>query len=333
MPPFVGSLANPEAIYARYLKEQLTKYISKLYLADTAEWWGYNNSLNFHNAVGDLPIGLDEIEYFTKQTYGEAAIYDGTGTDIPVVDVQLARLGKVKAVILINAAKWTRFDLDTQRVAESSGTAYPRLNIISEGVENMAEYLNRREHGIILYGIPKRGIFGLYNQPDVQTLDYSIANIYDPAIVTPQDLYEIFLTWVHTFMQSALISNSKMIVVKIPERLMRRLAEPYSEQTGTTVYEMITGDKGYSVKEITHAVENEGDNLILQGIMPAGSKRDRIIFKTTTPVLERSFYARNTLPAFQLSSLLYEQVSFSSTTGLYCPKKNRILYIDIRNSA
>ena len=317
----------------RYLKDQLVKYISNFFEIDQAEFWGLNLSLNFHVAHSDLPIGLEEIRYFAKQRFGQSAIYDGVATDIPVVDVLMGELGRVPTAIFINAAKWNYFDLEKQKTAENTGLNVPTLNIVSESQSAMAEYLNRREHYTVLYGVEERPIgerklYGIYNQPRANIV-LSSQNFYN---LPTENLYTIFLDLIHQFIESSLVSSSKQIEIKIPERLMRKMAEPYNQVSGVTLYEMITGDKvGYGISRITSARENEGANLLEHKVRD-DSQYDRIIFKTTTPCLQRSFYARNTLPIFQINSLTWEQVSFSATTGVFCPRLNRLMYVDFKNS-
>lgn len=328
----------------RYAKEQLIRYEDKFFEVDIDEFWGLNPDLNFHTSIADLPLGIEEIQYYGKEYYGSAAIYDGAATDIPVVDVSLSRdRESYRSAIFINGAKWTRFELEKQREADRSKIGIPSLSLIAEFQRAMAMYLNNREHYTVLYGIPDRGLYGLYNQPGVTTLDVPI-NLYDEGI-GGQAIYNQLISWIDQFVREAKLTSRNQVEIKIPDKLMKRLSIliPVVDTAGlpantiytgayTTIYEMLTSSvRGQPIKRITSALENEGDNLEYWQVFPAGRQRDRIIFKATTEVLERHFYPREQLPIWQIDSLRYEQISFSGTTGLFARRKNRMMYVDFKN--
>ncbi len=315
----------------QFLLSQLTKYQGRFYELDEAEFWGLNSELNFHSILPDLPLGLEQIEFFTKNYFGQSALFTGNATDIPVVNVQIAPLGRVPVAIFINAANWNFFQLQREAVAQSSQISIPSINVISESQAAAAEYMNRRQHYVSLYGIPERGIKGIYNLDGVYTMDIDI-NLYDPA-VTPQMIYEIFLNIIQTGTENCLVTNSMLLEVKIPERLNKRLAEPYSEMTGTTIKEMLTDpNKGYAVAKITSARENEGESLYRVGVFEeAWRNKDRILVKRVDAGIMRHVYPRRSLPVFQKNSLTWEQVNIEATSGTYLPNTNRVMYVDFKN--
>lgn len=344
MPLSLLETTRHEAI-GRYAKEQLIRYEDKFFEVDIDEFWGLNPDLNFHTASSDLPLGIEEIQYYSKEYYGSAAIYDGAATDIPVVDVSLTRdKESYRSALFINGAKWTRFELEKQREADRSNIGIPSLSLIAEFQRAMSMYLNNREHYTVLYGIPDRGIYGLYNQPSVTTLDVNI-NLYDETIGA-QQIYNLLIAWIDQFVREAKLTSRNQVEIKIPDRLMKRFSllipvvdtaglPPNTIYTGayTTIYEMLTTNtRGQAIKRITSAVENEGDNLEYWQVMTTGRQRDRIIIKATgADVLERHFYPREQLPIWQIDSLRYEQISFSGSTGLIARRRNRLMYIDFKN--
>lgn len=329
MPSFVEQ--NQIKYYGKYLEEQLIKHQKEFYKTDTLEHWGLNPDENFHTAYPDLRIGMDKMAFYTKENFGSAGIYDGMSNDIPIVNTQAGKLGEVNKVILMNAAEWSYFDLQQMEFAESTGYS-PTMDVIRGNQEAMGEFIDRKTHEIILYGEPEREIYGLYNQPGITQLKLDV-ELYNPA-VTPQDLYKIFLTIIQAFSDFSLITNPSMQDYKLPERFLKRLAEPYSNLTGTTLYQMLTSSQlGYNVSSISSARENSGLHLYQKNVFPSLlANRDRIIIKTTTPSISRNYYARTQFPPTEVDSIKWRQISFSGTTGLYTIRPNRVMYVDFLNT-
>lgn len=315
-----------------YLQDQLSKYKSSLYDIDTGEFWALNPNLNFIKRNADLPLGANDLVMFNRQYFGSAAIYDGKGSDIPIVSY-MNKMGKVPALIVIDGAEWNKFDLEKEELANSANRGLPRQSLTSINYLAMADFITRREHYLTLYGDETRNFFGLYNQPGITKIDYAVANVYDPVAVTPLALYRLFITWIGQFMAQSLNSRSQQIEIKIPERLMSRLSEPFSDASPEiTVFQMLTDpSKGRSVGSITSAIEGEGQNLI-QNITGLAANRDRLIFKSSGDALEQDFYPRDVSPEVMVNPITWQVVSYSGISSVYTGRSNRVMYIDIRNA-
>ena len=316
----------------QYLTEQLAVYKKALYQVDTGEFWALDPNVNFIKRNGDLPLGANELLMFNRQYFGSASIYDGKASDIPIVSY-MNRMGKVPAIIIIDGAEWNTFDLKQEALANSAGRGVPRQSLTNINYLAMADFITRREHYLTLYGEESRSIFGLYNQPGITKLDYAVTNIYDTATVTPAMIYALFIGWIGVFMSQSLNSNSGQIEIKIPERLMTRLSEPFSATSpNITVFQMLTDStKGRSVGSITSAIEGEGQNLILN-ITGLAATRDRIIFKSAGDALEQDFYPRDTSAEVQINPITWQVVSYSGISSVYTGRSNRVMYVDIRNA-
>jgi hypothetical protein len=319
-------------LLGNYLAEQLTDFRPNFYEIDTGEFWALDPNMNMITRNADMHIATEEIAFFTRKYFGSAAIYDGKGSDIPIVSHQTA-IGKIPAVVLINGSEWNIFDLERENKANASGLFVPRQSLTTLNYRGMADFLNRREHYITLYGVSSRGVYGLFNQPTPTVIDYAVNNIYDPAVVTPIDLYRLFIRWIQLFMRQAMISNSRQIEMKIPERLRVRLTEPYSNEAPTmTVMELLQDPmKGYAIGPITSCTESEGHNLSLN-VEGFPANRDRIIMKSSSDAIGQDYCPRNTTPETLVNPITWQVVSYSGISSVYTPRANRVMYIDYLNS-
>lgn len=310
-----------------YLDGELTKWISKLYLVDTGFLWALDPELNYINRSGDLMIGEESIDVLVSELIGSAAFYDGVATDIPKVSDRLMH-GSAPAKIIINSAEWSYFQLQREMVARANARGPQRKGLVQSYYEAMAEFISRKEHYTLLYGDPKNNMEGLFNVGNVTEVDFA-TNIYS---LTSTQLYNQFVTWIQLFITTSKVSNSASIRIKVPERLKMRLSEPYDVNSPSiTVYEMLTNpSKGYSVAEITSCTESEGQNLTLN-VAGFPSNRDRIIFQIVGECLEQNFAARQRSKVYE-HNLKFSCLSFSGMSSVYCPRPNRMMYVDAANA-
>ena len=323
-------------VFGLYLEDNLTVKSSVLYEEDKAKrYWMKNPSLNMTRIIPDLPLGVRNLETgFTLTEYGTAAIYDGQSNDIPLVDVLLESGKMVPALIFITGAKWSQFDLITERNAKRNGTNIPSLSIISRKLKAMGTWLNEREHDSLLYGIPNRNFYGLTNQPDVTTVDTAatVPNFYDG---TTQAIYEQFLEWIADFMDAADLTSSSQVHVKIPESFKRILAMPYdgANPSGGTLWSMLTNsDQAYYIGKITANKELEGTNLNEKGILPVATK-DMFIFQAMDDPdgLETHIFPRTRTEVKPNMLLDYLVGSYSSMSTLFLNKPETMQYLLVDN--
>lgn len=316
-----------------YLESQLTRYESTFFRVPKDIYWMLDPNKNMTQLIPDLPIGFQQIKNYQINHFGSAGIYDSASTDIPLVEFNLEGGNVVKSLIFINGARWNEFDLIQEQVSNQLGTMIPSFSIISEKNAAMGEYLNRREHYSLLYGIVNRGFYGLLTQPNVTLDDTSTAipNFYN---LTNEEIYDQFLIWISDFITQAQLSTASQIYIKIPEKLKYNMALPYNSSGPTTLWEMLTdSSKAYFVGKIDSAKELEGSNLLANGVL-AGSTKDMLIFTTLNNPdgLKAHYYPRNQTPVMKTSSLVYETVSYSGMTGIYLRNSDLLTYALIDNT-
>lgn len=327
-----------------FLKDQLTRTLPRIYETNYTRLWGLDNSLNFHIAIGDLPLGLDFLEAYFKSDAGQmAALYDGFSDDAPTVDVAIGKK-EFPAVIFIQAARWNLMDIEKFRVAQANRSDLPTLNIISAKQAAVGDYFNRREHHTILYGYPKRNVFGIFSQRGIATADatfqpYKKTNgAYN---VSTAELYEDITDIIWQFVNRAKLISPAQVQMKIPPRLGRRFLEIYKttagESVGMTIQQMLRSTElGLGVNSIVIHNELQGAELNKYVWNEAGngyydSNFDRIVFKATSYNPERHFFARRPFEPYRRSTLEYEQVTIGSTTGLLNFEEESMWYYDFSN--
>lgn len=336
----------------RYLEEQATLFLPGFYQPDIGNFWGLDKSMNMTSSIADLPLGLEEIKAFSKDYIGEVARFNGNAQDIPTVDVEFGELGGIKTAIYINAATWTKFELEKQKLAQANQTYMPSLDIVSEKMAAMGEFHNRNEHAVVLYGFDGDG--GIYNLSGVSALDIA-DDVYNDTF-TPKQLYNLIVNQIYEFKSDNFLKNMSRIELLIPTPLMRKMAEPINDNyDSVTVYQKLTdASQGFYVGTINDAFENEGENLntkINKGTDPYPVNRDRIIMKvkgtaqpTTNSILGnnnaknepivRHYFPRIVEQTFTPDGgLTYKKFSYSATSKSYAMRPQRIKYLDINNAS
>lgn len=335
--------ANVEKI-GWFLKEQLTKTLPRIYETNYTRLWGLDNTLNFHQPIGDLPLGLDFLEAYYKSDAGQmAALYDGFSDDAPTVDVALGKKG-FPAAIFIQGARWNLMDIEKFRVAQTNRSSLPTMNIVTAKQDAVADYFNRREHHTVLYGYPKKGIFGIFSQRGIATADATFepyATTDGAYTVSTAELYEDLTDIIWQFVNRAKLSSPAQVQMKIPPRLGRRLVEIYKttagESIGMTIQQMLRSTElGLGISSIVIHNELQGSELTKYVWNEAGNGYydadfDRIVFKATTYNPERHFFARRPFEPHRRSTLEFEQVTIGSTTGILNFEEEFVWYYDFSN--
>lgn len=327
------------APYGLYLAGQIKKTISKLYEINYDELWALDPSQNLHNAISDLPIGLEEIDAYAIGDTGQmAALYDGMGDDVPVVDITLGKLPSVKVAVFIQGCFWTEMELEKMAAATLE---IPSLNIVALKQKKVGDYLSRREHFTALYGYPNKGLYGIFSLrglrvPDAAFQPYKkVAGEYS---LTPAQLYEDLVDLIYSFMDRSKVSSPSQVQMVIPPKLARRLVQTDGTDQAMTIRQKLASTElGMGVNTIITRNELKGSNLAL--FVPNETNTgmydqtyDRIMFKASSYVLERHYFPRKPKPVFQVNSLKYEQVSISATSGIVSYEPEKVMYYDFKNN-
>lgn len=329
----------------QYMNGQLVKYLPNFYKVEYTEQWGLDPRQNFHQAIGDLPLGIETIEAFYESDGGQmAALYDGIGDDVPIVDVEIGSKS-YKAAIFVQGCAWNLMALEKERLAATLGMNIPSLNLVATKQRLVVEYFRRRENHTVLYGYPSKGIRGIFSLQDVTTSDATFTPYIKSGGAYTLDtaaLYEDLIDIIYAFMARAKLSSPSQVSIKLPPRLGRRMVEIYKttagESIGLTLNQMLRStDLGLGVASVEVHNELAGAELAKYVWNEAASgyhdpTYDRIVLKSANYNPTRHFYAPNQFAPFQRSTMNFEQVSLMSTTGILNHEPDKFWYYDFLNS-
>lgn len=326
---------------SNFLKEQLTRTLPRVYEIDVSQLWGLDPGMNFHQSIGDLPLGVEYVTAWIRENLGQVpALYDGNSDDIPIVDVHFGNQ-TFKAAMFALANEWNLLQIEKERVSASLNANIPNLSIITAKQDALADYFNRGEHYTALYGYPKVGIRGIFSLSDIANIDPGFTPYIKAAgayTMSSAELFENLTSIIYAFMNRAKLTSPAQVLMKVPHRLGRRMVELYQSTGGTTIRQMLqSSDLGLGVARID--VHNELSGAELNKYVPNDSgtafypvNRDRIMLKAAGYNPSRHFYARRPFPPYQRSTLHYEQVVISATTGILNTEPNRVWYYDFNNA-
>ena len=137
------------------------------------------------------------------------------------------------------------------------------------------------------------------------------------------------------------VSSPNGLFMGMPGRLMDRLTDPYIDingnERGTGLQYLRSTDNGLGIQievynelagsNLTKFVPNEAESGMYD---PAF---DRILIKPAGYKPERHLYPRKTFDPFQKSTMRYEQMALTQTSGIILRDFNNWLYYDFNNSA
>ncbi|MEY2833308.1 MAG: hypothetical protein RLZZ574_2567 [Cyanobacteriota bacterium] len=326
--------------YKNYLYKEITKRLDSplIYKMQQETYWGNDTSRNMHRTVADLPLGLDVIEswFDNLAQIGMADEYDLYSDDIKLVELEGLGFGKFYCTAFARAINWTWGEIEKYRTAQTQGTLIESFNPIDAKLGRLGSYFNKREHYTVLYGYPKRRLYGIFSQQGCSTQDTTFKPLAATGQLTVRQLCFDIRDYVFFFMDRAGLSSPNQVTIGIDPFLFARLSEPYVDPQGS--------EKGSgfaylaSINITSFEVYNElrGDNLTKYVINDAGnamydSAFNRIVFKAPyTP--ERHIFPRKVFEPFQVKTMKYEQVGISASTGIIFREPNKIWYLDYSNT-
>lgn len=329
-----------------FLKDELKRTLPTLYRNEYDELWGLNPARNFHQAIGDLPLGLEFIEAWIQSDAGKmAALYDGLSDDIPLVEITFGKK-QIPVAMFVQGMDYNTLQVEKYRLAQQLGQHIPSMNIISAKQNTVRDYLDRREHHIVLYGVPKKGIPGIFSiaTPDDDATFRPYVKAADAFTMGTHELYNFFKDLIYRFISNAKLSTPSQVGIKIPPALNMRLLEIYQPPTGvtttgvTTVRQMLLSETlGMGIGSIESHNELQGAELNKHlrnsnqtGMHP--TNRDRIVLKAIGYNATRHFYTRRTFPVFQTHTLRFEQMTIQATSGLMNIRPEKYEIYDFDNA-
>lgn len=283
-------------VLQKWLHNQLISYEPKIIETVYPEYWGFEGK--HHNAVGDLPLGVEKIVSSRMDYVGSAVNYGGKATTIPLANFGIGS-HSAKTAIGILAADWSIFELAKEKVASEN----PRLLQTSGLIQN---YRNAIERGLrewmhlkAVFGDTALNMSGLLSNRDVPI----IAEVQSLNTLAPAALYDWFLTRLSAFKEQNMLTTNEQISVLVSSRLALAMSRRFTDTGDGSPMGLLRALTG----KITELNELAAPLLERFGVTVAGSNTDMIIFYNNQPdVLDRRYFPIEiTKP-----NLLDDQVSF-----------------------
>lgn len=333
--------------FRNYLNKEITKRLDSplIFTVDSEKYWGLDPSRNMHRALGDLPLGVDVLEayYELDENIGMADEYDLYSDDIKLVELDGYGFGKFNTVVFARAINWTWGEINKYKTASDLGLLIQSLNPVEAKLERLGKYFNKREHYTVLYGYPKRKIYGLFSQKGVSFQDALFrpyAKTGDTYTLPVRDLVANLKTIAYAAMDRFKLSSPSSLFMGVTGALYNRLTDPYIDanlnERGTGLQYLKSTDNGLGMQievfnelkgtNLTQFVPNEAESGMYD---PAF---DRMLLRPVNYKPERHYYARKTFPPFQKSTMRSEQIGLTQTSGLILRDYNNWWYYDYSNA-
>lgn len=341
MAAMAGFLPGNVLQRGNFKHELITKTLNNptFYLAPTERYWGIDPALNFHRAIADLPVALDRLEVWAKDNakIGMADEYDLDSDDIKVVETGDYAKVDFPTMAFARAINWTWGELERYKTAKALNNVVESLDPIDQKLGLLAEYFNKRDHFLALWGYQARGLFGIFTQRGVARQDALFRPYSKGTPLSSRVFVENMTDILYYYADLSGATNLSQLQLKIPPKLDRILAKPYI--TDTNEEDGIIRDRirALGVTDIQVHNELKGSYLNQFVVNDAGSGMydpafDRIVIKLRTYTPERHFFPRRLFEPFQVKTLKYEQISVSASSGVMIRQPNVFFYYDFSNS-
>lgn len=308
----------------KFLTQELNQYDTTFYSTVYPEYWGAEGK--YHPTQGNLELGTKNIVSGRIDYVGEAAIYDGKSTDIPLSDFGITE-DEYKARIVIAGAQWNIFDLAAAQKANRQALL-PNRDYLSLKMEAMKRSMDRRIHRLVWAGEANNDMEGLFSGSQV-TLKNITTDLY---ALTSDQLYDFFLDELSDFQEDSLLT-AEATWMYVPKRLKTRLTKRFPNNMDGTPYLLLTDPKrGIMVKGIQEVNELKSSFLEQFGVHAVGTNKDRLMFGQLDDlsVLKRQFYPMDrSIPQLADDGVTYRITAWCATTEMQFREPFRVRYLDI----
>ena len=287
----------PETIVLqKWLQNQLTTYEPKMIETVYPQYWGYEGK--YHSAVGDLPLGVDQIVTSRLDYVGSAVNYGGKATTIPLANYGIGS-SSIKTAIGILAADWSMFELEKEKVATENSGLLQLKGIVKNYRAAIERGLREWMHLKAVFGDVELAMSGLLNNRDVPIISEAAAlNSLSASI-----LYDWCLTRLNAFKEQNMLTTNDQVSVLCSSRLSLAISRRFTDTGDGSPINLIRTLIG----SLTELNELSAPLLERFGITTVGTNLDMVVFYNNDPdVLDRRFSPI----VVTAPNLLDDQVSF-----------------------
>lgn len=305
-------------VLQKWLQAQLTQYEPKLIETVYPEYWGFEGK--HHNAVGDLPLGIDQIVSSRMDFVGTAVNYGGKATTIPLANYGI-EASSIKTAVGILAADWSIFELAKEKVASENSGLLQTKGIVSTYRTAVERGLREWMHLKAVFGDPSLLMSGLLSNKSVPIISEAVAL----NALTASALYDWFLTRLNAFKEQNMLTTNDQVSVLCSSRLSLALSRRFTDTGDGSPMSLLRGLIG-SLIEL-----NELSAPLLErfGVTTLASNLDMVVFYNNQPdVLDRRFYPIEiTKPNLLDDQVSFRCVGYCATSEVRVKQPLRMQYI------
>lgn len=322
------------ALLYKYLLAGLKRTDTTYYGFPEENLWGANG-IKLENGsirqvfpvVYDLVFGERIIEVNRNSVIGEGRAGSGASYDIPLIAVQ-RDLGYSVVEHVYAGAEWA-MDEVAQAIIQTRTTGRQNT-FIAEQIEGVRIALDRRVHRLSLEGLPDRGVYGVFNNPNVPQVDLTAT--IDLGSMTSDAILAWIQTQLLTF-STALSVNPGSLWVYVGKEVYEHMIKPFSSQNPTSVSTILTTTPGMSIGGIQYLPELSHDFLQELGVFASGDNKARIFigpFNDSRAVVRHAYAVDRTPPFTKGSGIHFGVTGFCSSTGVEFKLLEKFKYLDVK---
>lgn len=287
----------PETIVLqKWLGAQLIEHEPKVIETVYPEYWGFEGK--HHKAIGNLPLGLQEIVTTRQNFVGTAVNYGGKATTIPLANFGIGSQ-KNKTAVGILAADWSIFELEQEKIAKQHPGLLQTTDLVQNYRKAIEKGLREWMHLKAVFGDTALQMSGLLTGREVPI----IAEAQNLNNLSAAALYDWFLTRLAIFKEQNMLTTNEQVSVLMNTRLNLALSRRFTD-TGDGSPMQLLRDLVANMTEI-----NELSAPLLErfGVTSPGSNLDMLVlYDNQEDVLDRRYFPIEV----SKPNLLDDQVSF-----------------------
>lgn len=308
----------------KFLQRELQQVDSTWIQTVYPDYWA--TSGKYHRATPTLALGAKQVVAGRIDEVGDAAIYDGKASDIPLADFGVTE-DAWKARIVIAGATWNVFDLAAAEMANRNAIL-PNRNFVETKMDAMKRAIDRRVHELVWAGDKKQGMQGLFSGSQVEVVTET-TNLY---ALSTDDLYDYFIELIGDFQDDTLLT-AEATAMMVPKPLHNRLMRRFTQNSDGTPYQLLTDpSRGLMVKAIVPINELKATFLEAAEVEAPGANKDRIIIGdlANADVVRREYYSMDrTEVTLGDDGITYRVTAYCATSEAQFRQPFRAKYLDI----
>ena len=270
-------------------------------------------------ATADLAIGAEYLTKEVMESFGEAAIFSETTSDLPTVSTTVDERG-YRALTWVAGVKWTHVELEN--------IDFAKVDVVGRRTQFLPRVFDEAIQKFLLVGSAKHGITGFFNNSQVPSTNSS----YNANTGTADDALD-FVNSIISGTSTRTNLTAGVAYLLVPEKLRLKWARLKITNTNVSVLAQILQDYGVAtggtLRGIVGINECRSDVLETYGRNAAGTNKDLVLVIPVDPMAcSRSFNTRRPIPLSYVDGV-YKQYYLQSSSEVRFDYPYEFNYVNI----